>query len=205
MDRRVDPRRQLCAMVGVRPGANVEELRAGYERAIRAATRSEDYRLARALSDAFDRLPLVERQQLYRHPSPQVQIPSAPRQAVQDPTLRQCDVRCSWRSRVRLSRETRTRLLIYLVLAPAAVVLGVAVGVHHQKTADSDQVLQPRSYTPPVASTLRIPKNAPAGRHGLVLVLCQPNPGAAGYLTRAAPGALVTCVNGAAPQVIANR
>jgi hypothetical protein len=61
------PADDLYRLVGVSADASVERLRAAYEQAVAAATRSGDHQRALELSTAFDALPPGTRTQVYRN------------------------------------------------------------------------------------------------------------------------------------------
>lgn len=61
------PAPDLYALVGVSADAPVDRLRAAYEQAVGAATRSGDHQRALELSSAFDALPPAIKAQVYRN------------------------------------------------------------------------------------------------------------------------------------------
>jgi len=61
------PADDLYRLVGVPADVPVDRLRAAYERAVSAATRSGDHQRALELSTAFDALPAATKAQVYRN------------------------------------------------------------------------------------------------------------------------------------------
>ena len=61
------PADDLYRLVGISADVPVDRLRAAYERAVSAATRSGDHQRALELSSAFDALPAATKAQVYRN------------------------------------------------------------------------------------------------------------------------------------------
>lgn len=168
------------------------------------ATRAGDHDLALALSRAYDRLPGVVRSQMY--PATRAYGAGAPPRGPvlppAEPPLKQVRTRRKGRS-----RDFWIRVFIYGVAAPLAVAIGTYIGARHQEHALSGNVT-PRAAIPTAATLDRtgrsviVPTAAPTGANGLVTLLCQPAPGAAGYIMTAPRGAIVACTNGATPAVV---
>jgi hypothetical protein len=201
-------------MVGASPLDSQDRFRAAYEVAVHRATRAGDHQQALALSRAYDQLSWITRQQIY--PTAQAVVvgagpPPPPRRppgagAAMPPKRRP--------QRPRVQRgDLRTRLVLYGVFLPVAVVVGTYYGVHNQPsdTSGGDSVPQEQPVVPVPISTATatvlgpsvvVPRTARVDGKGLVTLICQPGPGLAGYVISAQPGAIVVCTNGATPAVV---
>lgn len=199
---------RLRASVGVPLDASVVQFRAAYDLAMHRATRSGDHQRALALSQAYDRLPPLTREQMY--PSSR----AAHSRAVASSTARHRRPGSARRAaRPGRRRAVWTRLLVYGVVAPAAIAVGTAVGVHLHRQSGVDDQVGPQLPAPIAVPTARtyvgagasvvVPSSAPTGGNGLVSLMCQPaDTSRPGYLMTAPRGAIVTCTNGAVPAVI---
>ncbi len=204
---------ELRRMIGVSADCSREQVRVGYDLAVHRATRSGDHAHALRLSRAYDQLPAATRARLY--PTSRANAVSPRPQGSGSGRSQRTLV-----ARRRGARRTRAfwlRLVLYGLIAPLAVGIGTYVGAHRyqqQQSSDTQRLHQPGVFVTrpqPLPTAPRMPGNAPAvivpvnastGANGLVTLVCQPAPGAPGYLMSAPRGAVVRCTNGATPTVV---
>jgi hypothetical protein len=217
-DARRPARSYLHALLGLRSDATVAQLRWAYERAMAAATRSGDAERARALSQAYDGLPAEIRHQVYATgPATGEPVSYPPR-----PTLVRRPDQARPRPRPPRRRTRLSRLLLYLVVVPAAVVAGIAYHSHYSNPQTHTvpaprRVDTPRDGAQPVSSPAPqrpgvapgghpvnqrvVPLDAPTDGDGFVTVICTSAAEQLGYTQYVRPGTTVSCNNGAVPQV----
>ena len=188
----------LYSLLGVDPGIGDDGLRRVYETEVNRAAKAGYQRRVLDLSNALDALPRGRGGQLY--PSTQTRAhrvgPGVAFDRQQSWERSQGAASARARSGQRRSRRPGPRFLTGLIVGFLTTSL-VAIGAYVYLTKT------PRlegGTAPGVRVVSRVvPSNQVADPQGFVHVICQPNPGAAGYGFRARRGQTVTCNNGATP------
>jgi hypothetical protein len=206
----------LHELIDVSPGSSVDILRARYEGAMKAATRSGNWRLAEKLTQAFDRLPRELRLAVYpgrERDAGRLEPPVTPRVAgARESKLAQREAR-SAAAFQRTGMRKPFRLLAYTVGILMLAVITMA-GLQraglipaHQRNQDPVPYYAPTGHTRPpqlvvvpAPPTTHIAPNLQVGSDGRIVVICQLTPGGSGTTSRVTPGTRVECADGADPQ-----
>lgn len=212
----------LYAMLGVAPTIRLPELRWKYEVAVREAVHRGVWSRANELSAAFDALPRHVRMAVYPGREWQVDRWSRPATITgqQRPSARPSVVGPS-RSARRASRKARARAkaastgmrlpfrIAACVLAVVTAFCGAVAVVQHSggtpASSERGVGVPAVAVVPARPPGYRVPAHAHTMRAGLAEVVCEPQPGAPGYVQWVAPGADVWCANGAIPQLVGRR
>ena len=222
-------RTELHRLLGLPRHLPADELRCAYEQAMKTATRAGNMHRAMQLLKAFEGLSDPRRGQFYGRPISSPSRPMPGTSTVTSPAARAARRRSSRpprRPRERKYGMARwARLLVYLVIAPAAIVGIVESRLHPMQDASpgyapameqtsAAPILEPVSTasspalgsasTLPLNSTqtvpagyvlLRVPSGWPVRPDGTVWLLCD-TPTGIGLTQQARPGSVLICPAG---------
>jgi hypothetical protein len=196
-------RRSLHEMVGVGRHASLEELKWAYEQAMTRATRSGDHKLALALSTAFDQLTATQRGAVYDKPVSSARSVGPGTSMASQWRASSAPMLLSGTASPRRRRKVSKRFIFYGLFLAVVLPLSVPGWLKDWTNQSQQQTVPPRIPAATTAATARqVPFDAPIAANGLVLILCQPVAGSPGLYTYAARGSIVSCPNGAFPQVV---
>ena len=188
----------LYSLLGVDADISDDGLRRAYETQVSRAAKEGYQRRVLDLSNALDALPRGRGGVLY--PSTRTMAHRVRPGAANDRNWRSWEpssgvVASSARGNRLRSSRPGSRFLSGFIVGVLTTIL-VLGGAYVYLTKPRIE----QGVAPAVAVVSRIvPPNQPVDPQGLVTVICQPAPGAAGYTFRARPGSTVTCNNGATP------